>query len=187
MKRKRTPKLIPLEAIEPPIMVPDYSHVGPPSLTLHRRVQPIFTVQATDQTRNYWRIALLNQNEDRQYAGLYALVIPNKTKAPWGVEELAIACAHRLSEYRGTVTLQEIVEGWCCFAAVYVSNSMWCFCVWSTDQERAPVIKPYPEGWQPGQDFPASLKRTGEEPVGHFPETGARDAEFCKVAQRQFT
>jgi hypothetical protein len=184
--KQRKPRLIPWECVSEPQVLPSLVRPGPPTLHFLRRVPGPFCVAAEPRPgENYWYVQVLNENTEVEYAGCYCVEIPKKSRLPpWTPEDLAIACAKRLNEYRGLVGLMEYRDGVCVFQALFASNSMWTFCVRSSDPARCPVRKARPDGWQPGQDFPAGLPRKEGLECHHPLPPNA--AEFSKMAQKQF-
>ena len=191
MPRKSKPRLVPLEHVSEPRVIPGVIRPGPPTLHLLRRVlQPFEVAPPPQEGNNYWFVQLLNEHTALEYAGMYVVLVPEKEPKAgwWQPRELAVACADRLNEYRGLVGLQEHRDGVCVFQALFASNSLWTFCVWSTDAARCPPAKAKPDGWQPGDGFPEGLPR---KPGPGYPPDGCdhpdRDgAKFSKLAQRQF-
>jgi hypothetical protein len=157
---------------------------------LLRRVLTPFEVFETQKGENFWIITLLNANTEIQYAQQYVYQPPRKSKAAaWTPAEMAIEAARRLNEYRGLVTLQEFKDNVCAFMGMFVSNSMWTFCVQSTDPVRCPIVKPFPDGWKPGEPFPETLKRVEVKSLNevvHHPVHPGRTGvgELCKTAQK---
>jgi hypothetical protein len=181
--KRQPPRLVPADHLDRWVPEPVPALPCGPRLQLYRRVPAAFEVVTPKAGDDYWLVGLLNENTELRYRSLYTVAVPKKSKLPpWEPQELAVACAKRLSEYRGVVALQEFRGGVCVFAATFASNSTWTFCVWSTDPKRCPAGKAKPDGWEPGRDFPAGIPRKpGLEP--HHPAPADKDPKFCKLAQ----
>jgi hypothetical protein len=187
--KRRPPKLIPLEQYAPPHVEPSLVTPGPPRLPLLRRVPQPFTVTEPCPGQDLWLVGLLNEHTALEYRSDYVVEVPAKsTRPPWTPQELAVHGAKRLNEYRGLVSLQRYQDGFVTFAALFVSNSMWTFCLRSTDHALCPPVRPSPGGWRPGEPLPPGLPRKPADgwppPDCHHPE---RDpAKLSKTAQKQF-
>lgn len=101
------------------------------------RVVPMFQVVEPTPGETYWhaRIADAIQGDEPEFR-----YTPPKKGNPFTVQELANRVAGELNEARGTIFLQEVVDGIPVFSATFASNSRQVMCVRSTDPARAQPI-----------------------------------------------